>query len=401
MNRNILSPEVQSFIRRHAQENASSIALKKSPFEQVSSAELAQQVNGRQKVSSKIPALLEQGKTLYYPEKLNLEQCSSARTGKFKASLLLPNSTVLDLTGGFGVDSYYFAQQTKKVTHCEINGELSQIVAHNFSALGVDNVQFHTGDGIAFLSSSEERYDYIYIDPSRRVKNQKVFRLEDCEPNILVYQSLFFEHTDTVLTKLAPLLDISGALNVLPHVKDVYVISIENDCKELLFVQHKSFQGIPRIHAVRLATEEPQIFSFTYMAEREATPPWSEPTNFLYDPDVAITKAGAFKSVATTFHLQKLHQHSHLYTSDNLVAEFPGRIFQIQQVVPFSVFKKKVDVAKANIIAKNFPLKVEEIRKKFKIKDGGDDYLYFTTLFDDRLVVVYGRRVRRGHAPKS
>lgn len=393
MNRHILSSEVQSFIRQHAHENASGIALKKSPFEQVSSSELAQQVNGWQKVSTKIREWLEQGKALYFPEKLNLEQCSSARTGKFKASLLSPDSTVLDLTGGFGVDSYYFAQRAKKVTHCEINPELSQIVAHNLSELGADNVQFYTGDGISFLASSDERYDYIYADPSRRVKNQKVFRLEDCEPNILAYQSLFFEHSDTLLTKLAPLLDISGALNILSHVKDVYVISIENDCKELLFAQEKSFHGIPSIHAVRLSADEPQIFSFTYIQEKEAVPVLGEPANFLYDPDVAINKAGAFKSITTAFGLQKLHQHSHLYTSDNLIAEFPGRIFQIQQVVPFSVFKKNVDITKANIISKNFPLKVEDLRKKFKIKDGGEDYLYFTTLFNGTHVVVYGRRV--------
>jgi len=390
MNRNILSSAVQSFIRRHAQENASSIALKKSPFTAVSSSELAQQISGRQKVSIKIPAWLEQGKPLYFPEKLNLEQCSSAKTGKFKASLLSPGGILLDVTGGFGVDSYYFAQRAKGVIHCEINAELSQIVAHNFQELEVDNIQFHTGDGLTFLTSSNERYDYIYTDPSRRVKNQKVFRLEDCEPNILAYQSLFFEHSDILVTKLAPLLDISGALNVLPQVKDVYVISIDNDCKELLFVQEKSFQGIPTIHAVRLSMDEPQIFSFTYTRERESAPVFGEPRSFLYDPDVAITKAGAFKSVATAFGLQKLHPHSHLYTGGELVAEFPGRIFQVQQVVPFSVFKKNVDITKANIVAKNFPLKVDDIRKKFKIKDGGDDYLYFTTLFDDRLVVVYG-----------
>src|SRR5690606_9548973 len=170
--------------------------------------------------------------------------------------------------GGFGVDSYYFARQAKMVTHCEINPELSQIVADNFHELGVDNVQFHAGDGLAFLASSNAQYDYIYTDPSRRVKNQKVFRLQDCEPNILAYQSLFFEHSDTLITKLAPLLDISGALNILPHVKDVYVISIENDCKELLFVQEKSFQGIPTIHAVRLSTDKSQTFSFNYIQEK-------------------------------------------------------------------------------------------------------------------------------------
>lgn len=400
MNNTVLSSEVQAFIRQHVHDDASRIALNKSPFEHVSSPELAQQIHGLQKVSRKVPDWIEQSKALYFPEKLNLEQCSSAGTAKFKASLLSPNSTVFDLTGGFGVDSYYFAQRAKKVTHCEITPELSQIVAHNLNALGVDNVQCHAGDGVAFLASSNNHYDYIYIDPSRRVKNQKVFRLEDCEPNILAYQELFFQHSDKLITKLAPLLDISGALNALPHVKDVYVMSIENDCKELLFVQEKSFQGIPNIHAVRLSAEEPKIFSFNYIQEKEAAPALSEPTNFLYDPDVAITKAGAFKSVATAFGIQKLHQHSHLYASKTLVAEFPGRIFQVQQVVPFSVFKKNIDITKANIVAKNFPLKVEDIRKKFKIKDGGDDYLYFTMLYDDRLMVVYGRRIVRACQPR-
>ena len=393
MNGNILSAEVQTFIRQHADMDASRIALKKSPFEGVSSSELAQQITGWQKVSSKMPEWLKQDKALYFPEKLNLEQCSSAKTGKFKVSLLSPDCTVLDLTGGFGVDSYFFARRAKKVIHCEINPQLSQIVAHNFLELAIDNVQFHTGDGITFLASSRKRYDYIYTDPSRRVKNQKVFRLEDCEPNILAYQSLFFEHSDTLLTKLAPLLDISGALNVLPHVREVYVISIENDCKELLFVQEKSFQGIPTIHAVRLSTDKSQTFSFNYIQEKETVPTLGEPTNFLYDPDVAITKAGAFKSVASAFHLQKLHQHSHLYSHDDFIGDFPGRVFRIQQVVPFSRFKKNTGVAKANIVTKNFPLKVEQIRKKFKIKEGGEDYLYFTTLYDDRLVVVYTKRI--------
>ncbi|MBD1435060.1 class I SAM-dependent methyltransferase [Sphingobacterium sp. DN00404] len=393
MNGNILLAEVQTFIRQHADMDASRIALKKSPFEGVSSSELAQQITGWQKVSSKMPEWLKQDKALYFPEKLNLEQCSSAKTGKFKVSLLSPDCTVLDLTGGFGVDSYFFARCAKKVIHCEINPQLSQIVAHNFLELAIDNVQFHTGDGITFLASSRKRYDYIYTDPSRRVKNQKVFRLEDCEPNILAYQSLFFEHSDTLLTKSAPLLDISGALNVLPHVREVYVISIENDCKELLFVQEKSFQGIPTIHAVRLSADKSQTFSFNYIQEKETVPTLGKPTNFLYDPDVAITKAGAFKSVATAFHLQKLHQHSHLYSHDDVIGDFPGRVFRIQQVVPFSIFKKSVGVAKANIVTKNFPLKVEQIRKKFKIKEGGEDYLYFTTLYDDRLVVVYAKRI--------
>lgn len=388
MNNSILSPDVQGFIRQHAHTDPANMALKKSPFAHVSSSELAQQIDGLQKVSRKVPDWLERDKTLYFPKKLNLEQCSSARTGAFKASLLPTNGIVFDLTGGFGVDSYYFSQQAKNVLHCEINPALSEIVAYNLGELGLDNVHFHTGDGIALLESSDKRYTCIYIDPSRRIKNQKVYRLEDCEPNIVLHQALFFEKADTILTKLAPLLDISLALNTLPHVKDVYVVSVENDCKELLFVQQKSFQGQPKIHAVRLGKEQPRIFTFTQAQEKEAVSTFGKPMQFLYDPDVAITKAGAFKSIGTSLGLNKLHQHSHLYTHEKRIYEFPGRIFQIQQVTPFSAFKKKDIPPKANIISKNFPLKTDDIRKKFKIKEGGHKYLYFTTLFNNEHVVI-------------
>jgi len=393
MNKHILTKEVQSFIRQHTSDDAARIALRKSPFEEVSPSELAQQIVGRQKVRNKVPDWVEQDVPLYFPEKLNLEQCSSSKTGKFKATLLSPNTSILDLTGGFGVDSYYFAQRTKQVVHCEINPILSQIVAYNFQVLVTQNIQCHTGDGIAFLMSSTAQYDYIYADPSRRVKTQKVFRLEDCEPNMVEHQHLLFQHADTIISKLAPLLDISGALRVLSGVRDVYIVSLENDCKELLFVQQKSFEGVPMIHAVRLLANEPQVFSFNYTLEKEAEPIYGEPKKFLYDPDVALTKAGAFKSVAVAFNLQKLDQHSHLYTSNQLVAEFPGRTFEIQQAVPFSDFKKSNDIKKANIVAKNFPLKVDDIRKKFKITDGGEDYLYFTSLFNQTLVVVYAKRI--------
>lgn len=393
MNYKILTPEVQAFIQQHTQENASDWALKKSPFIGVSSAELAQQLHGWQKTNQKIPEWLARGQALYFPEKLNLEQCSSSQTATFKASLLSPGGTVLDLTGGFGVDSYYFAQQARMVLHCEINPLLSQIVAYNFNALGADNIRCYAGDGLSFLGSSERRFDCIYADPSRRANQQKVFRLEDCVPNILAHQDLLFQHADTLLTKLAPLLDISSALQALPQVKEVYVISVDNDCKELLFLQEKGFEGTARIHAVRLLPTQPAVFSFNYTAEKEAIADFGEPMSYLYDPDVAVTKAGAFKSVATAFQLKKLHQHTHLYTQDVLIPEFPGRIFQITAVLPFSIFRKNIDLRKANIISKNFPLKVAEIRKKLKIKDGGEDYLHFTTLFNGKHVVIRSKRI--------
>jgi len=393
MNKEILSKAVQMYIQNHRTDAPVTIALKKSPFESVSSSELANQVDGWQRCKKKLPDWIAKNISLYYPTKLNLEQCSSSETGRFKSSLIIAGSTLVDLTGGFGVDSYYFAQRAKKIVHCELEPKLSEIVAHNMHALKVENIQFHQGDGIGYLQSCHTPFDYLYSDPSRRVKHQKVFRLEDCEPNILENQDLFFAKARTLITKTAPLLDISLALQSLPHVKDVYVLSIDNDCKELIFVQEKGYTGDTKIHAIRIYQGVTQGFTFDDAQERNALPSYSDPLTYLYEPDVALTKAGAFKSLAVTYALNKLHPHSHLYTSESLVVDFPGRIHQIDAAIPLSVFKRQNNLGKANVIAKNFPLKVDEIRKKFKIKEGGDKYIYFTTQSDDKPVVIIANRI--------
>lgn len=391
MNKAILEGEVQHYLQANADADASALALKKSPFDRVSSSELANQIDGMQRVQKKMPAWSAKP-NLYYPDKLNLEQCSSQETGLFKAGLIPAESKLVDLTGGFGVDSYYFAQCASHVWHCELNANLSAIVAHNFAQLGVSNVSFITGDGIAALAALEANLDVVYIDPSRRVKQQKVFHLADCEPNILAHQDLFFAKANVIITKLAPLLDIHLALKDLKYVKAVYVISVANDCKELIFLQEKGFTGEPLIHAVRLTQGRKQQFSFTLAEEKAATPTYTTPSRYLYDPDVAITKAGAFKSMAIALQLSKLHVSSHLYTSEQLLPDFPGRVFAIEQVIALKQFKKQKENIKANVIAKNFPLKVEEIRKKYKIKDGGETFLFFTTQSDGDLVVIKALR---------
>src|SRR5690606_6283641 len=256
-----------------------------------------------------------------------------------------------DLTGGFGVDSYYFAQKAANVTHCEINPTLSAIVEHNFEVLQAANIQCRATDGIAFLTDREETFDYISIDPTRRIKDQKVLRLEDCEPNILASQALFCKKAKPVITKLAPLLAISAALNSMSAVGDVYIISVDNDCKELLFIQEQGYIGKTNIHAVRLYQGHQQEFIFDYTSEGLVEPSFSKPQHYLYEPDVAITKAGAFKSIATAYNLHKLHQNSHLYTSNELVKDFPGKIILIEETLPFSVFKKQSQGSKANVIA--------------------------------------------------
>jgi len=388
MNKHILEKDVQQFIKANREKSPTEIALKKSPFSNVSSAELASQIDGWQRSVRKLPTwAFSEG--IYYPDKINLEQCSSEHTALIKQTLIAKGSRVIDLTGGFSVDSCYIAQEAKEVIHCEINHKLSEIVAYNATVLRVPNLICKALDGIELLQASEDNsFDYIYVDPSRRVNQGKVFLLEDCEPNIVQQQDLFFRKSKYVISKLSPLLDISTAISSLKHVKYVYVISLDNDCKELLFIQERGFIGEPRIKAIRLFQDQLQTFEFTYNEERGTLSRFLKPQHYLYDPDVALTKAGAFKSVGKYFGLGKIHQHAHLYTSEVYNPNFPGRIFEIKQVLSYSTLKKNNPYKQANIATRNFPEKVEVIRKKYKIKDGGNIYLFFTTDINNQLIVI-------------
>lgn len=392
MNTAILNNRVQEYIWEHQDISPAAIALQKSPFGHVSSSELATQIDGLQRTKRKIP-LWSLKKGIYFPNKLNLEQCSSQETALFKASLIQKNAQIIDLTGGFGVDSFFLANNAKNLIHCELDAKLSSIVSYNMKQLGQNNITCMAGDGISYLNKSAPIFDVIYLDPSRRVQQKKVFRLADCEPDILKLQELFFSKSKVVMTKLAPLLDIHAALLDLPYVSDVYTISLNNDCKELLFIQRKDYVHYPQIHAVQLAANENKVFTFNYKEEKEAKPTYEVPQDFLYDPDVALTKAGAFKSIATRYNLAKLHISTHLYTSVQLCKDFPGRRFTILKTIPLSSFKKQNKIKQANVIIKNFPLKVDEVKKKYKLTDGGDTYLFFTKQHNDQYIVIVAERI--------
>ncbi|UIR57664.1 class I SAM-dependent methyltransferase [Sphingobacterium sp. SRCM116780] len=392
MNTRILQQEVQDFINQHLTESSTKIALKKSPFEGVTSSELAAQIDGKQRCLKKLP-LWAQTTKIYYPDKLNLEQCSSEKTAQFKASLIQENTMLMDITSGFGVDDFYFSQRAKTVISCEINESLAAISQYNAKQLQANNIEVKALNGFDFLHDNQElKLDYIYIDPSRRVAQKKVFLLSDCEPNIVHLQEEFLERANHVFIKVAPLLDISAALTELKHVKEIYVISIQNDCKELLFIQEKGYVLKPTITAVRIVGDVIQKFPFSQQQETETEISLSTPLHYLYEPDVCLTKAGAFKSIAKAFDLQKLHQHTHLYTSDVYHPNFLGKVYEVSNIIPFSIFKKSKEKIKTNAVAKNFPLKTEEIKKKFKIIDGGELHSFFTTGSTDELIVIHASR---------
>lgn len=379
MNKAILNKKVQEFIDVNLRLDTNGLILKKSIFIEVSNKELAEQIIAKLKCKDKLPTWfgLESG---LFPVKISIEQTSSEETAKYKASLI-SGKNIVDITGGFGVDDFYFSRNFESIIHCELNPELSEITEHNFKELGVGNCTFFAGDGLVLLQNSEEKFDWIYLDPSRRsdVKG-KVFLLKDCLPNVPDNLELLFLKSNNVMMKTSPLVDISQGISELKGVKEIHVVAVKNEVKELLWILEKESSGDILIKTVNLIGEDKQEFEFALSSEGNQDPKYSLPLNYLYEPNSAILKSGAFNQVSVQLELFKLNKHSHLYTSQDLIP-FPGRSFEIKEVIPFQkkVLKKRFGGSKANITIRNFPKKVDELRKDLNIKDGGDVYLFFTT----------------------
>lgn len=405
MNREILTEAVQKFLKANAEAEPRKLALAKSPFEKVSSSELALQIESKQKTKNKLP-LWYLTDLIYYPPSISIEQASSEKTALYKATLIKNGESLIDLTGGFGVDTFYFSKKAEKVVHCEINSELSEIVKHNANQLGAHNILFYTGNGIDFLinqdgkndslpeplpKNNEPFYDTVFIDPSRRVNTRKVFKLDDCEPNIIEWQQDIFKKSSRIIVKTSPLLDISLSLSQLKNVKEVHVISIKNECKELLFILEKDYIGAVQINSI-LLNDGDLRFSFIESDEKNTPLLLGEPMNYLYDPDSALLKAGCFKLIAERFHIQKLHLNTHLYSSESKIQAFPGRVFRIEEVLEYKDLKKTKRHLSANVISKNFPLNVETIRKKHKIGESKNKFMFFCRTSDETLKVIMAER---------
>lgn len=387
MKNHLLAEDVQQYIQEQLHSDIKSLAFKKSPFTHIEMSELLTQIESKQKSKDKLPTWYATDNILF-PKKLSIEQTSSEECAKYKASLVQGDS-LIDLTGGFGIDCYYFAKQVKAVQHCEMQEDLSAIVAHNYAALGVDNITCHCGDSLVYLKENNKQWDYIYVDPARRNSvKEKVFFLSDCTPNVPEHLSDLFTHTNTILIKTSPLLDIHAGISELNHVKAVHIVALNNDVKELLWILEKGYEGEIALVAVNLTKDEPQLFHTSLTDQAVAS--FHAPQQYLYEPNSAILKTGKFDAVSQQYKINKLHPHSQLYTSEELV-NFPGRSFKIQEVIPFNKQNAKTHLSniKANVTMRNFPLKVEEIRKKWKIKDGGDSYIFFTTnLKNEKIIII-------------
>jgi uncharacterized protein YlbG (UPF0298 family) len=386
LNLSILQAIVQEFIDDNLKSNITKLILKGSPFDEISSQEVANQIVAKQKSEQKLPTWFAT-KNIYYPPKISIEQTSSEIAAAYKATLV-SGSSIIDITGGFGIDCYYFSKQFNHVIHCEINEELSTIVNHNYQQLNIKNIATFSGNGIDFLKNTKETFDCIYIDPSRRNDTKgKVFLLKDCLPNIPENIDFLFTKTNQILVKNSPILDISSAISELKFVKEIHVIAIKNEVKELLFLLENNYEKDIRIKTINILQEDSQEFMFNF--NEEIASQYSEPLTYLYEPNAAILKSGGFHQISKQLNLFKIHQHSHLYTSEKLI-DFPGRCFKIIEVLNYDKkkIKKLIPENKANITTRNFPKTVTQIRKETNLKDGGNSYLFFTTNQNNDLKVI-------------
>lgn len=388
-----LSP-IQEFIWEHRNDDPHQLALSAKKYPQIPVAEVAAQVRALQKIRLKIPTWYQAG--MEFPLAISQEQASSERSARFKAGLI-SGKKMADLTGGLGVDSYFFARKFESVTYVEQNAELLAAVRHNFGQLGVENVHFEHSTAETFLAGTEELFDLIYLDPARRDERKgKVFQLADCSPDVLKIRDQMLQKAPKILIKTAPLLDLRLAAGQLGRVTRIWVVASEGDCREVLYQLERATMPLDEIPIEAVALGEPgeQRFVFSWAAEQQAELLVSKPLNFLYEPNPAILKAGAFRSFSQQFGLFKLHSNTHLYTSAELVQALPARSFVIERVCKYDrkAVQACVPGGKANITCRNFPENPDQVRKKLGLSDGGDLYLFAATDAENKKVVMVCRK---------
>jgi hypothetical protein len=392
-----LNDITKQFIRENLNADVPTLALKKAPVGTDVSLAL-RQIAARQLLQKKVPQWAE-NEDLLFPVHLSIEQCSSEAAAKYKAGLL-DGQTFADLTGGLGIDSFYISQRFRQTDYVEMQTELCDLARHNFAILKAD-VKVLNETAEDYLKRCEPK-DCIFIDPARRDEHgRKTISISDCTPDVAALQDLLRQKAKRVLIKLSPMLDISKALEELCHVKEVHVVAVANECKELDFIMERDYQGEVHFVCVNLMTNQQEL-CFTMAEERNSTTRLADGVmKYLYEPNPALMKAGCFKLLTACFDVYKLHRNSNLYTSDRLILDFPGRVFEVQDWAPYNKKVKSTllaDVKKASVAVRNFPLSVAELRKNLKIADGDENYVFATTLKGEEKIIILTKKAASDEA---
>ncbi len=396
-----LSPSLQQFIREHADDDPARLLLAASRYPGIDISFAVEQIAARRQIRDKLPGWHAEP-TLIFPAKIAAEQCSSESTAAYKQQLIDATDHVCDLTGGLGIDTFYLSRQASHITYIERFPRYCEAARHNFAQLGATNITVCEGDSAEWVDRFTD-ITVFYIDPARRGEgNKRVFALSDCEPDLPALLPQLWQKAPRVIAKISPMADIRQTLALLPGTTAIHVVSVRNECKELLFVlerdavenKQETSATEPLIYCVNLAPDKPAPtpFTFTLADEQQAEVHLaSQVKAYLYEPNASILKAGAFKQLAISYNLDKLASSSHLYTADEYREDFPGRTFRIAEVLPFTNRLCK-ELAKAcpqaNITVRNFPLSVDELRRRTHITDGGDTYLFASTLANGDKVIL-------------
>ncbi|MBQ2853681.1 MAG: SAM-dependent methyltransferase [Bacteroidales bacterium] len=427
----------KDFINVHLNDDVNKLALSKFP-DDIDKLFVIRQIQARQLLKKKLPSWSENDELLF-PKRLSLEQCSSELTAKYKRTICRRDAkSLIDLTGGMGVDTSFLSDNFDETIYVESQAELCELAEHNFKVLK-KNIKVVNAKAEDFLTQCGE-VDCIYLDPARRDEyGRKMVSLHDCSPDVAELQDLLFEKTNTVIVKLSPMLDIDIIKKELKNIKEIHVVAVRNECKEVLVLCQRTTDNettsrdasmIPAIKRIDTSDENEVIrqlyisaidlkenwkFSFTEDDEQNAIPTFADEIGkYLYEPGVACMKAAPFKLLSQRFNIKKLHRNSHLYTSDELVTDFPGRTFEVINVIPFNKKTKKtlmqtltqtqsdehsatwrlgdLVTQKVSIAVRNFPLSAEELRKHLGFEDGDDFYIFGTTMKGEKKMLVLGSK---------
>ncbi|MBR5436628.1 MAG: RsmD family RNA methyltransferase [Muribaculaceae bacterium] len=389
-----LDDEIFDWIESHLDDDPKSLALKFSgkanwiPF-------AVTQIECRKHSANKLSETLK-NRRFVFPTLLSAEQSTSDIVASFHASLIPEGSSVLDLTCGLGIDTFHFAQKAKSVIAVEKDSEIFEALNNNIKSLNISNMLVVNEDCKEYLKNCTTNFDIVYIDPARRSRSGgRVYALSDCQPNVVELLDMIRNISNCLIIKMSPMLDSMSIINELGCVTDIYAIGTHSECKELVAVvkfDHNK-EIVTKNHAITLNDNELSAFEYTNKEERSSATVFSQPSvgEFLLVPYPSVSKLMPFRLLSARFNVGKLNVNSHLYQSKTLVADFPGQHFLIRQILPFDKATIKTfcrNYSKVNIATRNFPLTPDELRKRLKTKDGGDIYLFVTTLSDSSKVLI-------------
>jgi PG_1098 ferredoxin-like domain/THUMP domain-like len=389
----LLQPEIQSFIREHEGDDLRRLMLQKDKYAHLPLRDIIEQIGARKKGIKKLPLWYKTGGILF-PLAISVEQSSSEVTARYKAGLF-SGKLALDLTGGFGVDSFYLAGNFEQINYVEENKELAEIARHNFNCLGQQNIKIISQSAEDFVVTNKQKYDLIYIDPDRRPGGDKrVTGFAESTPKIVELLPLLHKMSPDILIKASPMMDITSGIKELVNVNLVIILAVDNEVKELLFCLSQTKKTL-EFRCVNIIRGGEQILECQASEERQEYCRHGKMLKFLYEPNAAIMKAGVHNLLCQKFDLIKLHRNTHLFTAEILIDDFPGRKFKVIEETPYK--KSKIlpflRSKKANISVRNFPDTPVQVKKKLSLNDGGDQYLFCYRDVNDNLRIAVCEKV--------